>query len=366
MSTEDQTPATTGAGHANSAENLSAHQQNRIPAYKVREATEHLPVEQQIQIRWLHAYYWDGLRGLSETARGIGRDGGTLSKIFNGKFEGDLGEVAKEIVQFRKLLEERASVHRAPFIETKLYRDIEKCCEAALTYQKIVAIYGESQVGKTASLKRYTETHNHGQTIYVEMPPGGALSTFIAALAPKVRVGNNGRVADMILAITRALGPNNLLIIDEAVRAMQAKSVGGQSLKTLDFIRAIHDTSGCGVVLCGTNVFREGMESQAQRKFLNQLNRRCLFRKQLPDRPTPGDLNAFAKHYGLAPAEGEALRLQGMIVGEHGLGVWLTTLMAAARKATREKRKMDWGHVLKARALFESMERPDADEREAA
>ncbi len=353
--TTPDSPAFTSAD-ANNERSL-----NRIPATKVVEVTERLPDEQRLALRWLHAHYWDSGESLAEIARAVGYDGGTLSKVFHGKYEGDLAAVTQAVLRFRRVTEERASIHRAPFIETKLYREIEQCCDAALTYQKLVFIYGESQVGKTASLEHYQQTHNHGQTIMVTMPPGGALSNFLAALAPKVRVGTNNRPTQMMQTITRALGPHNCLLVDEAARAFLNRTETG-GLKTLDFIRELHDVSKCGVVLCGTNIFREGMESMALRKFLNQFNRRCLFRKQLPNVPTRADLNAFARHYGLDPAEGEAQRVQRAVVGEHGLGVWLTTLMAASRKAANTKRTMNWSDVMKAHAFFAKLEQTPEEE----
>jgi len=124
----------------------------------------------------------------------------------------------------------------------------------------------------------------------------------------------------------------------------------------MDFIRALHDNTGCGIVLCGTNVFREQMADQSQKKFLNQLNRRCLLRRQLPEVPTRADLNAFARHYELEPASGEAYDLQKAVVRDHGLGVWLTTLTAAARKASKGGKPMTWDHVLNAHAFLRRME----------
>ena len=343
---------------------LGARQLNRIPATKVIETTARLPEGPRRALRWLHGHYWDSGEPLGEIARRVGCDGGMLAQVFYGKFEGELDGVVRAILRYQHLCEERAGVQRAPFIETRLYREIEECCDAALTYQKIVYIYGESQVGKTASLRHYAQ--NRPQAVMVEMPAGGSPSAFLMALAPKARVGFNGNTGEQMLTIKRALGPHSLLIVDEAARAFQARSSGGQKFKTLEFIREIHDATGCGVVLCGTRVFRESMESAQHRKFLNQFNRRCLFRKQLPDVPTRGDLNAFARHYGLEPAEGEARRMQGVIVGDHGLGVWLTTLMAAARKAANARRAMTWADVLRAHAFFTRLEQTPADEADAA
>ncbi len=349
-------PDQTVIPHPNSADALNERQLNRIPGHKVFAATEALPEDQRLAIRRLHAHYYDNQLSLEGVGKEVGYDGGTLSKVFHGRYEGDLAAVVKAITRFLRLTEERATVKAAPYIETGLYRDLEQCCQAALTYQKIVMIFGESQVGKTAALRHYAAKHNHGETTMVEMPAGGSLSHFQAALAEALRMSPQSRGEIMSRNIMGCLGPNNLLIVDEVLRALQSRSYGGSSLKTLDFIRALHDQTGCGIVLCGTNIFRDTMRDPKLVKFLNQFNRRCLLRRQLPDVPDASDLAAFAKHYRLATAEGEALALQNKVVITHGLGVWLTTLRAAAKKAAKEGRPMTWGHVIQANAFFARME----------
>jgi DNA transposition AAA+ family ATPase len=331
---------------------------NRIPGYRVFEATKNLPEEQMLAVRWLHGHYWDSGKSLGEIGRLIGYDGGNVSKIFHAKYEGDMAAVEKAITRYRRLAEERASINRAPYMETQLYRDIEECCQAALTYQKIVYIYGESQVGKSAALRHYEQKHNHGETLMVEMPVGGALVSFCTALAERLRMNPAQKLALLQANIMRSITARNLLIIDEASRVFQSTSYAGRTLRTLDFIRALHDGTGCAIVVCGTNVLRDQMQDRAMAKFLNQFNRRCLLRRQLPDVPLREDLNAFAAHYGLAPAGGDALALQTQVAREHGLGVWLTTLTAAARNATRQNKEMTWDHVLKAHAFFQRMEQP--------
>ncbi len=347
----------------NSAEaGLTERQSNRIPGHKVFECTKALPEDQSLAIRWLHSFYYDSGKGLQEIGREIGYDGSTVSKVFCGKYEGNLADVVKAVTRYRALIEERGSVNRAPYIKTGLYREIEECCQAALTYQKIVQIYGESQVGKTSALAHYAQEHNHGQTIFVTMPVGGSLTHFLAALAAKVRMTNCARGEILAMNIAKCFGPNNILIVDELHRALQARSYSGQSLKTMDFLRDLHDQTGCGLVLCGTNVFRDQMADRAMKKFLNQINRRTLLRRQLPDVPSRADLNAFARHYELSPATGDAYALQSSVVREHGLGVWLTTLMAAAKKAGKEKRPLTWEHVQKAHAFFKRLEQPTQQE----
>lgn len=136
------TPGLPEVIHPNSAEAiLTERQTNRIPGPKVFEKTESLPEEQKLAIRWLHAHYYDSGKSLAEIGALVGYDGGTISKVFSAKYEGNLAEVATSIARYRKITEERASVNRAPYIETALYRDIEDACQLALTYQKIAFIY---------------------------------------------------------------------------------------------------------------------------------------------------------------------------------------------------------------------------------
>jgi DNA transposition AAA+ family ATPase len=348
---------TAAAPALNSAEaGLSERQSNRIPAYKVFDATKNMPTEQMLAIRWLHGYYYDTALSLSEVGKLLGYDAGTISKVFANRYEGDMEKMTRAIERVRKLQEERASAQKAPYIETGLYKDIEECCQAALTYQKPVFIYGESQVGKSEALKHYAKEHNHGETTYVEMPVGASISHFLAALAKAVRMNNSERGDILQLNIMRCFGPNNLLIVDEMHRGVQGRSYGGSRLKSLEFIRALHDNTGCGVVLCGTNVFADAMADKAMGKFLNQFNRRCLLRRQLPALPTRKDLNLFAAHYELPPASGDAFTLMKEVVTDHGLGVWLTLLRAGARRAANAKRDLTWDDVIKANAVFEKLQ----------
>lgn len=343
---------------------LSERQSNRVPGYKVFEATEKLPDNQRLAIRWLHSYYYDSGRSLAEVGQDIGYDGGNVSRIFVAKYAGDMDKVAASITRFREILDLRHNTNKAPYIKTALYQEIEEVCDTALIYQKIAYIYGESQVGKTAALTEYAREHNHGQTVLVTMPVGGSISHFLAALAAKVRCSNQQRGDVLQLNIMRCFGPTNLLIVDEASRALQSRAYGGNSLKTMDFIRDLHDQTGCAVVLCGTNVFREQMKDDKIKQFLNQFNRRCIVRRQLPDKASRADLNAFARHYGLEAAGGEAYALQKKIVADHGLGVWLTTLRAGAKFAANKNAKMTWAHVITARAFLQKMEEQTKQETE--
>lgn len=355
---------TTGAP-ASIDEGANERLQNRIPGHKVIEGTKDLPDDQRREILWLHAHYYDSGKSLSDIAELVGYDAGTLSKVFRGKYEGNMTDVTTAITRFRKLAEERADNHKAPFIETRLYSQIEEACQFALTFQRPVFVFGEAQIGKTASLKHYAKEHNHGETTYVSVPVGGSFTNFLRALSIATRGNDVARMEVLQTHIMKCFNSQKLLIVDECHRALGAKSYGGFTLKTFDFIRDIYDQTGCGVVYCGTNVFRDQLADQAMSKFLNQANRRAIARIQLPNIPYRADLNAFARHYGLDPATGEALKLQTIVARECGAGVWLTTLQLGAKRASKRKEKMSWAHVLDANAFIARMAQKPKDEEEA-
>ncbi len=332
----------------------------RVNGETVNQNTEHLPAEQRNAIRWMHAHYWDNNLGLSEAAQLIGYESSTLSRVFRGKYEGNVEDFALAIANFRKLILERATVNRPPYLETSLYREIEQCCNAARTYQKIGMIFGESQIGKTDGIEHYStrDQYNHGMTVKVEMPVGGSLSSFIPVLRNRLRIGTRGRTGEHFDDIASKMHPNMLLIVDEFARAIP----GTVADKTIEFLRALYDAKRFGMVLVGTNIFRDQMADEKMEPWLRQLHRRVLFRRQLPDRPSRADLNMFSGHYNLSPAEGEAYQLQKKVIMQHGLGVWLTTLAAANHKANKERKPITWQHVIKSHSFLAKLEEPTKQE----
>lgn len=331
-------------------------QPNRIPGHKVESNVSTLPHAQAKAILWLHSHYYESRASLAQIGAEIGYDAATVSKLFHGHYGHDLEAVTESIERFRLVVTAKVSGHEIPFIETGLSREIEECVTVAATYQSIVFIYGEAQIGKTRALQ-HIAGKSAGKYCYWEMPVGGALSHAMASLAEVRKVSRGQRAEIMMSEIALTFGPEDVLLIDEAARTSQSRSYGSPMNKTLDFLRWLHDQRHFGIVFSGTKVFREDMENKEMAKFLNQFNRRCMLRRQLDDLPSETDLNAFAAYYRLAPASGEALLLQTQIVGQHGLGVWLKTLLAANRRAKNTKAAMTWGQVITAHTLFKDLEK---------
>jgi DNA transposition AAA+ family ATPase len=327
----------------------------RIPGDIVNKATAELPDHQRNAIRWLHAYADEKDLSLSELGRIIRYDESTLHRVFHGKYEGNLDRVSKEIEGARGLIEERSKGRKLEFIETALARRIWNYCDKCLEYQRIGFIVGDSQIGKTTAIQRYAQIHNHGSTVLVRMPAGGAVTQFLVTIARALRISPQQREKELIRRITAAFDDRMLLIVDEVHQCCLRNSaiIGG---RTVEFIREIYDNSGCGVVLVSTPVFEEEMEFGRFNKLLLQLKRRRLPKLKLPASPDAKDLDTIAAAYRLPPARGESLDLQTRMIRDEALGMWLCLLRMAAKLAHKRSEPMDWKHVQKAHSNLVTLE----------
>lgn len=324
----------------------------RIAGDIVFEATKDLPDDQRSLIRRLNDYGHARNLTLEELGALINYSATTLSRVFRNDYSGDLAGFCEEVNRFFELDEKRSTTKAAPFITTQLYRRIEAVCDQTREFQKISLIIGDSQIGKTTSLRHYTATHNHGSTRMVEMPVCGNLGQFLRVLAATLNISEGGTTA-MRERILRAFDHRMLLIVDEVDRCLAVKGGGHGSIRTLEFIRELYDATQCGVVLSATRLLSAALDDRHAgfARLMEQTKRRRLFNLHLPARPEQADLNAFAAHYGLPPAEGAALALQERVIRDEALGVWLTKLRMAARIAAKQKKgAMSWRHVLLADA----------------
>ena len=328
----------------------------KIPGDTVNHATQDLPDNQRSAIRRLHAHYMENDLTIDETAKLIGYTGAVISQLFRGKYDGALDNVVKEIESFFDLQDRRNQGRALAFIETHLTRRIWNVCSAALEFQKIAFIFGDTQVGKTEALKAYATAHNHGSTIYVSMPTGGALGPFLNKMAEVLRIPQNLNSSKLRERIIRSFDDRMLLIVDEAHRCVSETSQSRHPVQTIEFIREMFDETQCGVVICATNVFRDAMEAGAVSKILRQIKRRRLCALQLPNTPTQSDLTTFAAAYGLPASTGAARELEKRMIEDEALGMWLLLLRMASKIASQRKRAMTWNDVISAHAGLVDLE----------
>ncbi len=326
----------------------------RIAGDVVNQATADLPDEQRSLVRWFHGYCTEHDLPLSEASKLVRRDDSTLHRVFNGKYEGSMLNVCRDIAEFKRIAEERGKGRKLDFIATALSKRIAKLCDAAREYQRIGFIFGDTQTGKTTALEAYTAANNHGSTIYVRMPTGGSVGGFARALAKALRISPRLEMFELMERVKSAIDDRMLLIIDEAHQVLMGRRE--KNVRAIELIREIHDVTRCGVIVCGTNVFRDELENGRCAGMLLQCKRRRLAALQLPNAPTRDDLATFAAAYDLPPATGEAAELQNRVIHDEALGMWLTLLRMGAKLAAKAGESMAWKHVIRAHDGLRTLE----------
>lgn len=361
--------------------NSAAAKKFNIPGDVVLDITRNLDDEPRGLIRWLHSFgaqndfSYDALGGMLKRPGGKTYDGNTVYKVLTGGHEAKLDNFIDSIRSLKKYEDERSMVTRIDHVATATSRKIWAYCHGVLTLNKMGFIEGESHIGKTAALKEYARTHNHGETTYIRMPAGGGKRAFMEELAITLRISPQQSTCELRRRLTRVFDRRMLLVVDEA-HQMFVKSV---QIDTLEFIRELHDHDGCGLVLCGTEVFPSHIQTDKIRKLLGQTTRRSLNPLRLPSRPTTDDLSDIAHAYKLPRIENHkgvavevkekingkwhtreelvtALETQKEVIRDHSLGVWFTILQSASRMANKHGEKLTWDHIVRARAALKAME----------
>jgi len=313
----------------------------------VMNATGKYPDRAKNAVRWFFFYCIDAGLSMDESAKAIRYDKTTVYRICKGEYKAKMDKVVKAIEKYRKLCESRVDIVKVPFVETATAKKIWKYCDLAITYNAIAAIYGDSHIGKTLALLQYAKEHNHGQTRYMRLSASSGTQLFMKDCATACALSRNSCFEKLRDRVFSATDENTLWIFDEIHQTFVSYHKKAR-ISVLELIRELYDRTGCGVVLCGTNTAREEIEEGEDKKLLEQLNRRGIFKLQLPKYATRPDLNAIAKHFKLPPSEGEAATLVKEIIHKHGLKAYTTYLQAAVKVAANAKRKATWSDFIHA------------------
>lgn len=362
------------APHVTSA----ASRKFRIAGDVVAKTTHGLPDDQYSAINWAFGYCRDrdltceefGAL-LTKPGKNEPYSGDSVYSVFIGRRDpssGSMENFCQAVQTFRKRVEETAPRNTTAFVETDISRKIFSTCRRAFTKKRVSFIFGESQIGKTTALHEYAQRHNHGETILVRMPTGGALNNFLRELATRLGIGACNKGYDLRRRITECFDDRKLLIVDECEQCLTGN--GERGFVSLEFAREIHDKRKCGLVLAGALDFRNALKTNYT---LRKLHLRGIAPLHLPTRPGTVALNQFAEAFGLKPApdktigvqlpeddfpevprplSGNPLAIQTSVIRDYGLGRWLATLEEAADIAKEAGAQTTWGRVILAHALF--------------
>jgi DNA transposition AAA+ family ATPase len=330
-----------------------------IGGHTVTQATANLPEDHRDLVRWVHDHARNMRWTWKELETETGIDKTVLFKVFNDRYRDGSGRrvgldgICAKIAKLKRREMARGQAENQDFIETSVWNQIDWLCGRAMKHHRMGFIFGDSQIGKTTSLKERTRRNNGGRTTYAEMPPASGCQYMLKCIARPLKVPVHSSFDHMLDDIIGALDPSKQLIMDEFQRVFttyQKTSV----MRCLDTIRYIHDQTGCSIIVSATNVFRDQMRSGEFMKYLEQLQRRGKsYELQLPTTTPRADLDLFAKKYGLPPADGEAETVMTHIAKQDGLGVFIMRLVDAKELANNKGVKPTWDHFLRAFAITE-------------
>jgi DNA transposition AAA+ family ATPase len=328
-------------------------------------------------IRWAAGYCRD--RNLScgdfgellqQPRTGAPYSADSVYQLFTGRRDvASVKNFCTSVDAFRRRVEETGSQAAGSFIETSLTRKIWGTCRTALTRRQITFIFGPSQIGKTTALAEYARRNNHGETILIRMPTRGSMGELLEEFAIRLGLGAQTKTRLLRRRIIESFDDRTLLVIDEAHQCLTSH-YSDRALGSLEFIREIHDRRKCGVVICGTEVLRIGLQNHP---VLRQLWLRGYRPLNLPGAPTDANILEFDRAFGLTDppdknirvnwedpdtedqrsAVGNPAKLQATTIKTFGLGRWCRILEDARDAATDDGKRITWGHVIRAAAAFQ-------------
>jgi len=330
---------------ANSTINLSANTVR--PALDEMVAEGKCTEEQRDLIWWFFAWCKENGYTLAKSGSEVGVSSTTVYRIWTNSYGASVDNVCDKIATYRRISEGRAQIMDTGFVETSLAARIFNACNAALISQTIVLLYGDSQIGKTRALTQYARENNHGQTIYIRLPASAGVQMVAKEIARACYVSPKSSFEDLRERILRAIGANNLVIVDELHQVFMSYHKNSQ-IKVLEFLREIYDRTNCGMVLCGTHVLRSEIETGRLALSLEQLRRRCTHTIQLPSKTSKADLVKIADRFGLPEPGSDEEEIIKDMIHKSGLGMYIKFLQASSRLAAKREEPLDWSHFIHA------------------
>lgn len=240
----------------------------------------------------------------ADAGKAIGYDASTVSRMLRGRYEGNWANVLKALRRYKHLQDERGKMVRAEFVETSIWHQIRATCDLAIVHQMPSIITGVSQIGKTAALLEYQRRSEY-TVRYVRMPAAAGFRSAMEAVADACYITTRCTAEQLRRRVAGGLDDRSLLIVDE-LHQLAISTGRTTAIKVMEWLRELHDVSGCGLVVCGTRAVEGDLINGELKAWLDQFAQRCIRRLSLPDRLPDADIGLFGAAFGL-PAPDECM-----------------------------------------------------------
>jgi DNA transposition AAA+ family ATPase len=309
-----------------------------------------LPEDQADVLRWWYFHGKDRRLSLSKLATVAGTSTTTLSRVFRGKYEAELGSLCAKLAKARSTVGESAD--NPDFIMTALAKRFFRIADRVRALGTVAILWGAMGIGKTTIGDEYVRQNNHGRTILVRCGSRMTFSQFVNHMAIEMGIITKNRgqreVRYKIQSLLKA--GQRLLIIDE-LHQIFLTCKPDTAVQICEFLRECYDISGCGMLLVGTEVLEKEFFHGPHKAALAQLVDRGTIQIPLPAKPTKQDVIAFLAHYRL-PFPGddhpEACFILTDIIASSGLRKLTLHLRDGAATAGKLKQTYTWDHFVQA------------------
>lgn len=232
----------------------------------------------QADLLWLHGYVTDELGGSrTRICEALNVTWSTLWKTWMGKYEAAIENTMKAVRIFRRKCE---SSKRRRFIETIVTRKIWAVCDVALQRAAMVMISGPTGRSKTWGIDEWRHRNNHGRAVYAYCRKNGGFRALLEAVGTALGISERRNTAELKAAIEHSLDSRNVLVLDEFAHLYP---IGRRaSIDAIEWVRELHDVTGCGVVLCATEGFEAFLKSGPYAQWFDQLMGRIELHLRIP------------------------------------------------------------------------------------
>ena len=202
----------------------------------------------------------------AQFANMVGVSESTISRWLKGDYPNMESVSAKVRLYLDKesLREQSLEAGSIDFVMTNVSKKIWQVLEYSRLQKKLSIIYGDAGIGKTTTAREWAK--GKSDVVFVTVTPAfGNQKPFLKLLARALKTSRTGTVDDLYLDILDRLESRDMtIIIDEAQHL---------TVKTLEAIRSINDSTGTAIVLIGNEVVYSKMMGKQQAEFAQLFSR---------------------------------------------------------------------------------------------
>lgn len=252
---------------------------------------------QRDKLEWLWGYLHGALgKSKSRLAAALGVDWEPIAELLTGRLQGSALEDMFDAIDALKRRASRAK----PLVRTVITDRIVEALDYARDYSAMIYVSGPTGRGKTYTAEWWAGENNHGRSKYLRIPSECSRRALVRLMCQTCGVACRGNTTEMEENLHRALGPRNILIIDEAGHLL---SKSGRPGGAIELLRDLHDVCKCAVALIFTDVYLKEIKSGYAADYFEQFLGRLEFPVEIPKLPRRDEVRAVLQAYFADPAE---------------------------------------------------------------